>query len=451
MAGWLDNYGKEENANEGFSKGEIGYSTKGRNYSPAWGGQFQNGGTVDMYGNPIIADIVRDENVARSHYDPRRNRMMLGSDFDARTPEHQLRTIAHENYHAKQFKEGRSNFDIANETPNALWARMQKRPEMMSTGEVWSDFHNRKRTEMDLDVNDLAERIPEHKLFADAFYDLGYNKVIDNAQYRNPYSMEGEAQFYEELGREFQSGGSLPGSVGFTYARTGAPSNGKYAKKTMASAQNGGKYNSNNPDPDIVNYIQYGLEGAQELAKLSGLAKIPFGVGSAFGLLDSANRNQTINPADVVGLIPNVWGQIGSELIDYERNTPERYNKFAMAKRPHLQKPILKETKQTIKDTFDHGGVIDDDMGQWSHPGEVTRINGNEITMDGVPYDVLGVSDTGDRKLMKPGKNYKFRGNRVTEFPMAKNGSELTKLDQLTNFTNYNKPTKGGWLDKYNT
>ena len=36
-------------------------------------------------------------------------------------------------------------------------------------------------------------------------------------------------------------GGSIPGSVGFTYARTNdpAPSNGPYAKKTKASAQNG--------------------------------------------------------------------------------------------------------------------------------------------------------------------------------------------------------------------
>lgn len=38
-----------------------------------------------------------------------------------------------------------------------------------------------------------------------------------------------------------QMGGNLPGTTGFTYARTQspAPSNGKYAKKTMASAQNG--------------------------------------------------------------------------------------------------------------------------------------------------------------------------------------------------------------------
>jgi hypothetical protein len=26
----------------------------------------------------------------------------------------------------------------------------------------------------------------------------------------------------------------------------------------------------------------------------------------------------------------------------------------------------------------------------------------------------------------------------------------IKKLDQSLNFTNYNKPTKGGWLDKYN-
>ena len=30
-----------------------------------------------------------------------------------------------------------------------------------------------------------------------------------------------------------------------------------------------------------------------------------------------------------------------------------------------------------------------------------------------------------------------------------KQGGQLTKLDQLTNFTNYNKKQPGGWLDKY--
>ena len=42
-------------------------------------------------------------------------------------------------------------------------------------------------------------------------------------------------------GGQFALGGSLPGAVGFMYARTAgaAPSNGPYAKKTKASAQNG--------------------------------------------------------------------------------------------------------------------------------------------------------------------------------------------------------------------
>ena len=42
-------------------------------------------------------------------------------------------------------------------------------------------------------------------------------------------------------GGQFAIGGSLPGAVGFTYARTSgaAPANGPYAKKTKASAENG--------------------------------------------------------------------------------------------------------------------------------------------------------------------------------------------------------------------
>jgi hypothetical protein len=115
-------------------------------------------------------------------------------------------------------------------------------------------------------------------------------------------------------GGQFQMGGSLPGAVGFTYARTAgsAPANGKYTKKTKASAQN--------------------------------------------------------------------------------------------------------------------GSVIKDDRGQWAYPGEITEIGSNDITMQGVDYPVLGVSDTGDTKMMQPNQDYKFDGEKVTEYPMMQ---------------------EGGWLDKY--
>ena len=119
------------------------------------------------------------------------------------------------------------------------------------------------------------------------------------------------------------------------------------------------------------------------------------------------------------------------------------------------ERSIIRRSSIIDINDMKQGGVIKDDMGQWNHPGEITEINSPYITMKGVPYDVLGISDTGDTKLMKPGKNYKFKGKKVTEFPMAKNGLRqeqkgLQNLDNLLNFTNYNKPQPGGWLNKYN-
>jgi len=141
-------------------------------------------------------------------------------------------------------------------------------------------------------------------------------------------------------GGQFQSGGSIPGSVGFTYARTkGIPSNGPYAKKTLPSAQNGQE----------MRYYQNGLDWKPKGMKDGG------------------------------------W-----------------------------------------LDAYKEGGIIKDDRGQWEHPGEITEINSPYITMQGVPYDVLGISDTGDTKLMKPGKDYKFKGKKVTEFPVAQKGKKVS-------------------------
>ena len=93
--------------------------------------------------------------------------------------------------------------------------------------------------------------------------------------------------------------------------------------------------------------------------------------------------------------------------------------------------------------------IIKDDRGQWAHPGEITEIGSNQITMQGVPYPVMGISDTGDMQMMYPDQEYQYDGESVTEYPMMAQGGQLTKLDQLTNFTNYNTKQPGGWLDKY--
>jgi hypothetical protein len=135
-------------------------------------------------------------------------------------------------------------------------------------------------------------------------------------------------------GGQFAMGGALPGAVGFTYARTAgsAPANGKYTKKTKASAQNGKE----------MSFYQNGL--------------------------------------------------------DFKPKTISK-----------------------------NGSVIKDDRGQWAYPGEITEIGSNNITMQGVDYPVLGVSDTGDTQMMYPDQDYKFDGEKVTEFPMAQNGDWLSK------------------------
>ena len=86
--------------------------------------------------------------------------------------------------------------------------------------------------------------------------------------------------------------------------------------------------------------------------------------------------------------------------------------------------PVTVKSKKKMQ----KGGVIKDDRGQWAHPGEITEIGSNDITMQGVDYPVLGVSDTGDTQMMYPDQDYKFDGEKVTEYPMAQ---------------------EGGWLDKY--
>jgi hypothetical protein len=162
-------------------------------------------------------------------------------------------------------------------------------------------------------------------------------KPIDLTLPVNDMSSE-EAYFKNMRGDNlpnYAMGGSIPGAVGFTYARTinPAPSNGKYAKKTKASAQNGKE----------MKFYQEGLD-----------------------------------------FKPNSIAQ---------------------------------------------DGAIIDPMGQWAHPGEVTIIPGTDITMEGVDYPVLGISDTGDQQMMYPGEDYDFDGEYVTEYPMMKEGGWLSKFD----------------------
>ena len=59
-------------------------------------------------------------------------------------------------------------------------------------------------------------------------------------------------------------------------------------------------------------------------------------------------------------------------------------------------------------------------------------IPSNNITMQNVGYPVLGIDDTGCKKVMQPHKNYTYPGTKVFEIPMTNKFHMLLK--QLNNY-----------------
>jgi len=303
-----------------------------------------------------------------------------------------------------------------------------------------------------------------------------------------------------------QMGGNLPGATGMMYARVGAPSNGPYAKKTKASAQAGDyiKKKVKSIENDLQEkYIEPEVSKAFELADEKGI-----GYGKRNGPLDAirhaASASKVASSVPVLGMpIANVLG-IAHEISANRGNTKELfsdlYNNFigsVIGSVPFVsddtrrnwiieaqKKGILStiDNKKPKRPSFQDGGSMKyyqegldfkpktisqdgseisvDPDGYWNPEnwGNPVIIPSNIITMEDVLEPLLGVSNTGDVQYMEPGEDYEFDGEYVTEYPVAKKGisvnnadaQPIKKLDQLLNFTNYNKPTKGGWLDKYN-
>jgi hypothetical protein len=169
----------------------------------------QEGGEsdVDMYGNPIIANLKYDQSVNRTYYNPRTNQMIFGNDMPYfLSQEERNKTLAHENRHAWQFANDRTNFNMVHNPEYAFQDRLQKKPELMSTDEVFDNYHNRKQKEIEIDVENFKQTNSQFSFMPD---EMVYKKFVDFMQYDNPYSSEGEVQYYQNTGKEFQKGGEF--------------------------------------------------------------------------------------------------------------------------------------------------------------------------------------------------------------------------------------------------
>ena len=543
--GWLDSYADggtmqehQENYNdnsvslpEGFV-GE-GYNTKGRNYSPAWGGQFQMGGSLPgatghMYARYKKGGLVPGDvgfNYPRTGEIPSNGpgaKKTMASAQDGKTfPEFKKivpkseeqrlreslkerpRAVVKESIQAPKLP-SRKNIKESTLTEKGNVKRDNKgRVVIQNDEEVYTPYQpgvdqvtltqDDRNTEVKEKLKEYSDVVRNPSMIDKAAFlgELPLNYLSDPTKILGDLGIQGVNDssedfdsFVKEVNYPFPASNSL--QRGLERQLPKAPS----AALNLALASIGTNslgqtlLEAYNPIPGFD--IRHSFGPKRNMITTPSIGRIS---GDDFDIdlpLNGRNINgiddavELYNPtSDLARRFPKridqplkkelepfiskrVFNDTREQQI-YESSFPTRQQNILMERRTKYYDPNGNEIPKPERFKFDgeesilgmkQGGVIKDDMGQWNHPGEITEIGSPYITMQGVPYDVLGISDTGDTKLMKPGKNYKFKGKKVTEFPMAKNGLRqeqkgLVNLDQLTNFTNYNTKQPGGWLDKY--
>lgn len=86
--------------------------------------------------------------------------------------------------------------------------------------------------------------------------------------------------------------------------------------------------------------------------------------------------------------------------------------------------------------------IIEDPRGQWAHPGEITRIPSDTITMQGVPYPVMAYPNIGEPQMMYPGGEYYYPGaDYVDEYPQMQDGGAIPVIEDAGSYS-----AEGYWI-----
>jgi len=226
-------------------------------------------------------------------------------------------------------------------------------------------------------------------------------------------------------GPSMQIGGVMPGAVGFMYARTAgaAPANGPYAKKTKASAQSGKKlsYDQWKKQHNLKESPDYNLKRAWELGYTPDKTGHLPTVDNQTGQFLKAKGHPTLQLELDWYNSPEAADFRSKNAID----SSGKFFKYVPKSQNGQEMKYYQEGLDWKPRNISQDGSIISPLGQWAYPGEITTIPSNEITMQGVPYPVLGISNLGDTQMMYPGEDYTFDGEYVTEYPMMQKGGNV--------------------------
>jgi hypothetical protein len=481
--GWLDNYGVKENENnssvslpEGFVG--MGNNNKGRNYSPAWGGSFQMGGSIP---GAVGFSYAR---VGAPSKGPRRNQTDV-TDASAQNGKEMKyyqegldfkpKTISQNG--GKKFKlkdEREENLIKRDEIPNIKPIKIGKPLTAKQKEERRvQELINKQGTITASKPQSIASKaweIATHPMTA-----LGYavrNESLPENFSRGPINAHEMAvdiinpAFYTDQGiKAIQNTGSAINNVSEGKLPAAYRDIKNAGMNALSVVPVVGEFG-----PEINQFIN-----SQRALPIIGDYKVPT-IAESIGKYKPyvAEAEQGLEPyISKIGepsisreeeVFRNVMGTQyreakelqNTKFLDSEGNLISNPNtsqqQFYQGDIPATDRPIQKD-----------GGVIKDDMGYWNPDNwgkdvEIDQSDPNSfIDMEGVYEPLLGVSDKGEERIMYPGEKHKFKKGtkKVIESRIAQNGLRqeqkgLENLDQLTNFTNYNKPQPGGWLNKYN-
>ena len=405
-----DNYGKKPNPNDvqmsagpGFV-GE-GYNIKGRDYSPSWGGQFQMGGSLP---GAVGFTYARTINPA-----PANGKYAKKTKASAQ----EGKKLKNAKGESEKFLKGWMDSPIYKKMINAsINASPNQQEEILKA--ISREDQLKKMSWEFADLN--ADKSWLDKLSSPILgqFVQDKNKVLLNPSSNN--------DTLSEVG--VHEGSHATDLGGINIPRSDIEKMSKYKKEYEKQK---GFFTKLLDDEDFNTYVgrptetRGRLNAIRYLGKKEGiydpykekvdkdiLKKLP---SSIFHPTELDQLRKIYNDDQIIDLLNSVSKNDSNKLIPQAQNGKEM--SFYQQGLDFKPKSISKKGKKIIKD----------DMGQWAHPGEITEIGSPDITMQGVDYPVLGISDTGDTQMMYPDQDYKFDGDKVTEYPMAQKGKKLTK------------------------
>jgi hypothetical protein len=318
----------------------------------------------DRYNNPIDAKVEVNPKYTGSEYDPRTNTIYLGQDYNESDDYWKSRILAHENYHAFQFKDGYST-ELPYDVP-------YKKPELPTTDDEFYGYHNRK-------VNEVFRAVDKFKNNSEFQFvpdDIIIDKKIHSEIYNDPTTLEGEARTYESTG-EFTSEENFLKTLEEQQYKYGGNMKKKFKKKY---ADGGAIYGALDVAGTAV-----GVPGLGQIAKIGDQGyDMLFDIGSDIiqknsGLNDEqmsiVNKNQ-----NKFGDIPIVGTQIGAFIDTFNLATGKTKNRLQNLRNSEkvdafnntMEANKLSGYSQDAAVTFAMGGDFSEFQGPTHEEGGVT-------------------------------------------------------------------------------